>query len=70
MTTKKPIDQNSIWHKFFIRSANNFAFDLKDNEIDLKQFSTEDLFSLVAVLDDIVIKGKYFKEELEKRIGS
>jgi len=68
MTTKKPIDQNYIWHKLFLRSANIFAFDLKNQEIDLKQFSLEDLYNLVAVCDDIVVRSKVFKNELERRV--
>ncbi len=68
MTKEKPLNQNNIWHKFFIRSANAFAFDLKDQEIDLKQFSIEELYSLAAVCDDIAVRGLVFKKELEKRI--
>ena len=68
MTTKKPIDQNYIWRQLIIRSANNFIFDLKDKEIDLKQFSIEELYNLVAVFDDVLSKARLFKDELEKRI--
>ena len=70
MTTKKPIDHNFIWRKFFIRSANAFMFDLKDQEINLQQFSVEDLYNLVAILDNILVKGKIFKEELIKRVNN
>ncbi len=68
MTQEKPINQSTIWHKFFIRSANAFIFDLNDQEIDLNQFSIEELYRMVAVCDDITNKGRVFKKELEKRI--
>lgn len=73
MNTKKPINQNIwqnyIWHKLFLRSANAFAFDLKDKEIDLEQFSVEDLYSLVAICDDLAVKSLIFKDELKRRIS-
>ncbi|MES2677856.1 MAG: hypothetical protein V4612_06070 [Pseudomonadota bacterium] len=59
---------NQIWYNFFIRSANEFIFDLLDNEKDLKQFSTEQIYNMVAVCDNVTSKAKVFKEELERRI--
>jgi hypothetical protein len=60
---------NQIWYNFFIRSANNFIFDLLDNGKDLKQFSTEQIYNMVAVCDNVASKAKVFKEELERRIA-
>jgi hypothetical protein len=64
----KKTTQNTIWHNFFIRSANAFIFDLNDTMRDSKQFSDEELLSLTAICDNIAVKGLVFKKELEKRI--
>ncbi len=60
---------NQIWYNFFVRSANNFVFDLLDKEKDLKQFSTEQIYNMVAVCDNVANKAQVFKEELERRVG-
>jgi hypothetical protein len=60
---------NQIWYNFFIRSANDFIFDLLDNGKDLKQFSTEQIYNMVAVCDNVANKAKVFKGELERRVG-
>jgi hypothetical protein len=61
--------QNTIWHSFFIRSANSFVFDLLDETRDLKGFSLEQIYNMVAVFDNVAAKATIFKEELKKRVG-
>ena len=71
----KPIKENKnevsnkIWYNFFIRSANGFVFDLLDKEKDLREFSVEQIYNMVAVCDNVASKVRVFKEELEKRVG-
>jgi len=68
MKPENPTTQNTIWHNFFIRSANAFIFDLNDKMKDLKQFSDEELLSLAAICNNIAVKGLVFKDELENRV--
>ena len=68
----KPDQQNidnKIWYNFFIRSANSFAFDLLDQAKDLDKFSTEQIYNVVAVCDNVAVRVKVFKEELVRRVG-
>jgi hypothetical protein len=67
--SKNEID-NKIWYNFFIRSANEFVFDLVDKGKNLRGFSDEQVYNMVAVCDDILVKAKVFKEELKRRVGS
>ncbi|MES2676801.1 MAG: hypothetical protein V4612_00605 [Pseudomonadota bacterium] len=59
---------NKIWYNFFIRSANEFVFDLLDKAKDLKKFSDEEIYNMVAVCDNVAQRAKVFKEELERRV--
>ncbi|MES2678167.1 MAG: hypothetical protein V4612_07675 [Pseudomonadota bacterium] len=68
MKQDKQTTNNKIWYNFFIRSANSFVFDLLDGEKDLSEFSTEQVYNMVAVCDNVAVKSKVFKCELEKRI--
>jgi hypothetical protein len=60
---------NEIWYNFFVRSANSLVFDLLDNLKRVGQFSTEQLYMLTAICDNIASKSKDFKEELARRVG-
>ncbi|MES2676713.1 MAG: hypothetical protein V4612_00155 [Pseudomonadota bacterium] len=60
---------NEIWYNFFVRSANSLVFDLLDNLKQVQKFSTEQLYILTAICDNIANKSKDFKEELAKRVG-
>jgi hypothetical protein len=59
---------NEIWYNFFVRSANSLIFDLLDNLKQVKHFSTEQLYILASICDNIANKSKAFKEELAKRV--
>ncbi|MES2676720.1 MAG: hypothetical protein V4612_00190 [Pseudomonadota bacterium] len=60
---------NEIWYNFFVRSANSLVFDLLDNLKQVQKFSTEQLYILVSICDNIANKSKAFKDELAKRVG-
>ena len=60
---------NKIWYNFFIRSAHSLIFDLLDNLKQVEGFSTEQLYILTAICDNIASKSEAFKEELAKRVN-
>jgi hypothetical protein len=59
---------NEIWYNFFVRSANSLVFDLLDNLKQVQKFSTEQLYILTSICDNITNKSKAFKDELAKRV--
>ncbi len=71
MKNNKKIDSelsNEIWYNFFVRSAQSLIFDLLDNLKEVEGFSTEQLYILTAICDNIASKSETFKEELAKRV--
>jgi len=60
---------NDIWYNFFVRSANSLVFDLLDNLKRVQKFSTEQLYALTSICDNITNKSKDFKDELARRVG-
>ena len=59
--SKKQIE-NLIWYNEISRSANNFIFDLQNQERNLKEFSAQKIYHLASICDQTSVKIKDLKD--------